>query len=90
MLALTATALAGTKKKIIETLSLHKSVQIVVSPNRDNIKLYLQKVTNEISDNFMCLVHELERKQMECPKHQKIEWLPSTTVALLLVFRKLS
>ena len=62
MLALTATASAGTRKKIIEMLSLHKSVQIVVSPNRDNIKLYLQKVTNEISDNFMWLVHELEQK----------------------------
>ena len=68
MLALTATASAGTRKKIIEMLSLHKSVQIVVSPNRDNIKLYLQKVMNEISDNFMWLVHELEQKQMECPK----------------------
>ena len=68
MLALTATASAGTRKKIIEMLSLHKSVQIVVSPNRDNIKLYLQKVTNEISDNFMWLVHELEQKQIKCPK----------------------
>ena len=65
---LTATASAGTRKKIIEMLSLHKSVQIVVSPNRDNIKLYLQKVTDEISDNFMWLVHELEQKQIECPK----------------------
>ena len=49
-------------------LSLHKSVQIVVRPNRDNIKLYLLKVRNEISDNFMRLVHELEQKQVECPK----------------------
>ncbi|XP_044170887.1 ATP-dependent DNA helicase RecQ-like, partial [Acropora millepora] len=68
MLALTATASADTRKKIIDMLSLHKSVQIVVSPNRDNIKLYLQKVTNEISDNFMWLVHELEQKLIECPK----------------------
>ena len=55
-------------EKITEMLSLHKSVQIVVSPNRDNIKLYLQKVTNDISDNFMWLVDELEQKQIECPK----------------------
>lgn len=68
MLALTATASAGTRKKIIEMLSLHKSVQIVVSPNRDNIKLYLQNIRNEISDNFMWLVHKLEQKQAECPK----------------------
>jgi len=68
MLALTATASAGTRKKITDMLSLHKSVQIVVSPNRDNIKLYLQKVSNEISDNFMWLVYELEQKQIECPK----------------------
>ena len=68
MLALTATASAGTQKKITEMLSLHKSIQIVVSPNRDNIKLYLQKVTNDISDNFMWLVDELEQKQIECPK----------------------
>ena len=68
MLVPTATASAGTWKKIIEMLSLHKSVQIVVSPNRGNIKLYLLKVRNEISDNFMCLVHELEQKHIECPK----------------------
>ena len=68
MLALTATASAGTRKKVVEMLSLNKSVQIVVSPNRDNIKLYLQKVTNEISDNFMWLVNELEQKQIKCPK----------------------
>lgn len=60
--------ISGTRKKIIDMLSLHKSVQIVVCPNRDNIKLYLQKVTNEISNNFMWLVHELEQKQIECPK----------------------
>ena len=42
MLALTATASGGTRKKIIEMLSLHKSVQIVVSPNRDDMKLYVK------------------------------------------------
>ena len=124
MLALTAIASAGTRNKVIEMLSLNKSVQIVVSPNRDNIKLYLEKVKNDISDNFMWLVNELEQKQLDCPKvliyvrdyqrcseiyhlfmqslgakhtshlvptkHPKIEWLPCTTVALLLVFKKLS
>lgn len=68
MLALTATASAGTRNKVIEMLSLNKSVQIVVSPNRDNIKLYLEKVKNDISDNFMWLVNELEQKQLDCPK----------------------
>ena len=29
-------------------------------------KLYLQNITNEISDNFMWLVHKLEQKQVEC------------------------
>ena len=62
MLTLTATASAGTRKEVIE------SVRIVVSPNRDNIKLYLEKVKNDISDNFMWLVNELEQKQLDCPK----------------------
>ena len=74
MLALTATASAGTRKKIIELSSLHKSVQIVVSLNRDNIKLYLQKVLIEISDNFMWLVHELEQKQIKWGKYKT--WTP--------------
>ena len=68
MLALTATASAGTRNKVIEMLSLNKSVQIVVSPNRDNIKLYLEKVKNDISDNFRWLVNELEQKQLDCPR----------------------
>lgn len=52
VVALTATASADTRKRILQMLSLNKSVQIVVSPNRENIKIYLQKVTNDISLNF--------------------------------------
>lgn len=79
MLALTATASAGTRNKVIEMLSLNKSVQIVVSPNRDNLKLYLEKVKNDISDNFMWLVNELEQKQLDCPKSIDIcQRLPAT------------
>ena len=62
MLALTATASAGIRK------SLNKSVQIVVSPNRDKIKLNLEKMKNDISDYLMWLVNELEQKQLDCPK----------------------
>ena len=55
---LSAFASADTQKKVIEMLSLNKSVQLVV--HRENRKLYLQNVTNEISDNFMWPVHELQ------------------------------
>ena len=63
MLTLTATASAGTRKKVIE------SVPIVVSPNRDNIKLYLEKVKNAISDIFMWLVNELNKNNLTVQKY---------------------
>lgn len=69
MLALTATASAGTRKKIIEMLSLHKSVQIVVSRNRDNIKIYLQKVTNEISEISCGWFMNWNKNKLNVQKH---------------------
>ena len=63
MLTLTATASAGTRKKVIE------SVRIVVSPNRDNIKRYLEKVKNAISDIFMWLVNELNKNNLTVQKY---------------------
>lgn len=68
MLALTATASAGTRKKVIQMLCLNRCVKIAVSPNRENIKIYLQKVKDDISDNFMWIVHELEEQQLSCRK----------------------
>ena len=68
MLALTATASAETRKKSIQMLSLNNCGKIVVSPNRENIKIYLQKVKNDTSDNFLWLAQELAEKQISCRK----------------------
>ena len=63
---LTATASPLTRDKIIKSLSLKKCLEISVSPNRDNIKLFVLKVTIEISVNFTWLARELSEKNMEC------------------------
>lgn len=63
-LALTATASPLTRDKIIKSLSLKKCLEISVSPNRENIKLFVLKVTSEISVNFTWLARELNEKNM--------------------------
>ena len=65
-LALTATALLFTRDKIIKRLSLKKCLEISVSPNRENIKLFVSKVTSEISFNFTWLSRELNEKNITC------------------------
>ena len=65
-LALTATASPLTRDKIIKSLSLKKCLEISVSPNRENIKLLVLKVTSEISVNFTWLARELNEKNIEC------------------------
>lgn len=65
-LALTATASPLTREKIIKSLSLKKCLEISVSPNRENIKLFVLKVTSEISVNFTWLARELNEKNIAC------------------------
>ena len=65
-LALTASASPLTRDKIIKSLSLKKCLKISVSPNRENIKLLVLKVTSEISVNFTWLARELNEKNIEC------------------------
>ena len=65
-LALTATASPLTRDKIIKSLSLKKCLEISVSPNRENIKLFVLKVTSEISVNFTWLARELNEKNIAC------------------------
>ena len=65
-LALTATASPLTRDKIIKSLSLKKCLEISVSPNRENIKLLVLKVTSEISVNFTWLATALNEKNIAC------------------------
>ena len=67
-LALTATASPLTRDKIIKSLSLKKCLEISVSPNRENIKLFVLKVTSEISVNFTWLARELNEKNIACQR----------------------
>lgn len=68
VLALTATASALTRKKIMKSLSLNRCLEIVVSPNRKNIKLFVLKVTSDICINFMWLAKELDESRIRCPR----------------------
>ena len=67
-LALTATASSSTRNKIIKSLSLNKCLEITVSPNRKNIKLFVLKVTSDISVNFTWLARELKEMHIGCPR----------------------
>ena len=63
---LTATASPLTRDKVIKSLSLKKCLEISVSPNRENIKLFVLKVTLEISVNFTWLARQLNEKNIAC------------------------
>ena len=67
-LALTATASSSTRNKIIKSLSLNRCLEITVSPNRKNIKLFVLKVTSDISVNFTWLASELKETTIGCPR----------------------
>ena len=62
---LTATASPLTRDKIIKSLSLKKCLE-TDGPNRENIKLFVLKVTSEISVNFTWLARELNEKNIAC------------------------
>ena len=67
-LALTATASPSTTEKIIKSLSLKKCLEIRVSPNRKNIKLFVLKVASDVSVNFSWLAREVAKMRVECPR----------------------
>ena len=68
LLALTATATAVTRKRIMTLLSINHGIEIVVSPNRKNVKLCVQKVSNDIPKTFSWLAEEIEGKGVSCPR----------------------
>ncbi|XP_068726448.1 probable ATP-dependent DNA helicase RecS [Montipora capricornis] len=68
LLALTATATAATRKRIKNLLSFKQGVEIIVSPNRKNVKLVIKKVTSDNACNFSWLVEEVSRKGVECAR----------------------
>ena len=68
LLALTATATATTRKKILSVLAFNHGIEIVLSPDRKNVKLCVKKVTDDISQNFSWLAKEIEMKGVACPK----------------------
>ena len=65
-LAITATASPLTRDKIIKSLSLKKCLEKSVGPNRENIKLFVLKVTSENSVIFTWLAKELNEKNIAC------------------------
>ena len=67
-MALTATATAATRKRIMQLLSFKQGFEVIVSPNRKNVKLVVQKVKSDINCNFSWLVEEVGRKGVECPR----------------------
>lgn len=68
LLALTATATAATRKRIMQLLSFKQGIEIIVSPNRKNVKLFIRKVTSDIVCNFSWLVEEVSTKGVESPR----------------------
>lgn len=68
LLALTATATAATRKRIKNLLSFKQGEEIIVSPNRKNVKLVVKKVTSDIACNFSWLVEEVSREGVECAR----------------------
>ena len=60
MLALTASAKADTRKKIINILGMHSCIEIVANPDRTNIKLHAKEINCDIAENFSWLVKELK------------------------------
>lgn len=54
------------REKIIKSLSLNKCLEIIVSFNRRNIKLFVLKVVSDILVNFIWFVRELGKMRVEC------------------------
>ena len=68
VLTCAATATAVTRKKIMTLLSFNHGIEIVASPNRKNVKLCVQKVTNDIPKTFSWLAEEVKTRGITCPR----------------------
>lgn len=68
LLALMATATAVTRKKIMTLLSFNHGIEIVVSPNRKNVRLCVQKVKNDIPKTFSWLAEEVKTRGITCSR----------------------
>ena len=49
-------------------LSFNHGIEIVISPNRKNVKLCVQKVTNDIPKTFSWLAEEVKTRGITCPR----------------------
>ena len=63
-MALTATATKATKDKIFELLEFTYPVEILASPNRNNISYCVQALDKNltVAENFRCVIDEILRK----------------------------
>ena len=64
-MALTATATKATKDKIFELLEFTYPVEILASPNRNNISYCVQALEKNltVAENFRCVIDEILRKR---------------------------
>lgn len=67
---ITATASKEARKVIKKRLALNNCVDIIDSPDRENIKLFVQKLKNTvpIDETFGWLTHDLSTRKKDCPR----------------------
>lgn len=68
MIALTATASRTTRGLLVQCLGLTNCVDVVLSPDRPNVRLSVARVTTDFAETFCSLVHELRAKNVECER----------------------
>ena len=68
-MALTATASPSVRQKIKELLALKDEMEIIESPDRDNIILTVTKLSGDVASSFKWLTEKLSVDGKRCPKH---------------------
>ena len=68
MIALTATATQQTREIIMKDLSMENCLQIIVNPNKKNVKYSVENACREICDNFNWLLEILSSRGKDCPR----------------------
>ena len=68
LIALTATAAQRTKETILKTLCMKDCEEIIVTPNKTNIKFWVYEMKSTTSENFDWLVSLLEEKAERTPR----------------------
>ena len=68
VIALTATATQKTKETILKTLCMKDCEEIIVTPNKTNIKFWVYEMKSTTSENFDWLVSLLEKKAERTPR----------------------